>query len=158
RAGEPMSDLDTFLVELTEVHRSCRFPRRLRATADRFVPELLGLLFPHFSTIGEAPDRRVPACVEELRVAFTELCGMVQEAQEVQPELCEHFLEGLPAVRAALLEDAHALHAFDPAADSVDEVIVAYPGFYATAVYRIAHLVLPMGLPLLPRILSEHAH
>lgn len=46
----------------------------------------------------------------------------------------------------------------DPAATSVHEVIVSYPGFYAIAVYRIAHELTRLAIPILPRILSEHAH
>jgi serine O-acetyltransferase len=64
----------------------------------------------------------------------------------------------LAALRAVILDDADALFYGDPAAKSVDEVILTYPGFYATAVYRIAHCLHQLGYPLLPRLLTEHAH
>ncbi len=68
------------------------------------------------------------------------------------------FVESLPALRALLLLDAQAAVDGDPAATGVDEVILAYPGFLAVTVYRIAHRLLELGLPLLARILSEWAH
>ena len=68
------------------------------------------------------------------------------------------FLATLPTLYNKILEDAQATLAFDPAANSLEEVIVAYPGFYATAVYRIAHELARLNVPLLPRMLTEHAH
>jgi serine O-acetyltransferase len=56
------------------------------------------------------------------------------------------------------LEDAEAIFRGDPAAKSVDEVILAYPGFLAIAVYRVAHWFHNRGVPTLPRMISEHAH
>jgi serine O-acetyltransferase len=64
----------------------------------------------------------------------------------------------LPSVYDALLEDARATHDGDPAAASVDEVIAAYPGFYATACYRVAHVLHRHGVPLVPRLVTEYAH
>ena len=68
------------------------------------------------------------------------------------------FLAMIPAVRDALALDAQAAYDGDPAAKSIDEVIYCYPGFYAISVYRIAHELVTLGVPLMPRILSEYAH
>lgn len=54
--------------------------------------------------------------------------------------------------------DATSIYENDPAAGSVHEVIVSYPGFYAIAVHRISHQLSQLQVPILPRILSEHAH
>lgn len=54
--------------------------------------------------------------------------------------------------------DAQAAFDGDPAAKSIDEIIYSYPGFYAVTVYRIAHEILTLGVPLMSRIMSEHAH
>ena len=70
----------------------------------------------------------------------------------------EEFWATLPALYDQLLEDAQATLDFDPAANSLEEVIVAYPGFYATAVYRIAHRLARLNVPILPRMLTEYAH
>ncbi|MBS2034372.1 serine acetyltransferase [bacterium] len=68
------------------------------------------------------------------------------------------FLESLPEIRRKLLGDAQAAVDGDPAATGVDEVILAYPGFLAITVYRLAHRFLDLGQPVLARILSEWAH
>jgi serine O-acetyltransferase len=68
------------------------------------------------------------------------------------------FLARLPAVREALILDVQAAYDGDPAATSLDEVILAYPGMLAVTVHRVAHELHAMGVPLLPRIMSEWAH
>ena len=68
------------------------------------------------------------------------------------------FLKRLPALRALLLEDVQAAYDGDPAATNLDEVILAYPGLLAVSVYRVAHELHGMGIPLLPRIMTEWAH
>ena len=68
------------------------------------------------------------------------------------------FTSRFPAIQAALKLDAEATCAADPAATNVDEVIVAYPGFYALACYRLAHHLRDLGMPLLPRLVTERAH
>lgn len=76
-----------------------------------------------------------------------------------QAEQTAHdFLSKVPEIRQALALDAQAFYDGDPAAKNVEEVIYCYPGFYAIMVYRIAHTLLQLGVPLMPRILSEQAH
>jgi len=64
----------------------------------------------------------------------------------------------VPEIHRQLYVDATAIERGDPAAESVDEVILAYPGFLAIAVHRIAHRFYELQVPLLPRVLSEWAH
>jgi serine O-acetyltransferase len=68
------------------------------------------------------------------------------------------FLARLPDVREALVLDVQAAYDGDPAASSLDEVILAYPGMLAVTVHRVAHELHVMGVPLMPRIMSEWAH
>jgi len=68
------------------------------------------------------------------------------------------FLERLPAVRAMLAGDVQAAYDGDPAASHTDEVILAYPGVMAITVYRFAHELYQMEVPLIPRIMTEWAH
>jgi len=68
------------------------------------------------------------------------------------------FYDTLETIYNNLREDAAKICEKDPAATSVHEVIVSYPGFYAIAVYRIANRLTQLHIPILPRILSEHAH
>jgi serine O-acetyltransferase len=73
-------------------------------------------------------------------------------------EISQALLEELPALRKKLYTDVRAAYTGDPAAKSLDEIILAYPGIAAIAVYRIAHVLWEKRVPLLPRIMTEHAH
>lgn len=70
----------------------------------------------------------------------------------------DSFYDHLGTIYNNLRLDAQKIYEFDPAASSVNEVIVSYPGFYAITVYRIAHELVKLQVPVLPRILSEYAH
>ena len=72
--------------------------------------------------------------------------------------MAERFVASLPRIRAMLALDAQAAYDGDPAAKSIDEIVYCYPGFLAITVYRVAHELLELGVPLMPRIMSEHAH
>ena len=73
-------------------------------------------------------------------------------------ELTVQFLERLPEVRALLETDLQAAFDGDPAANSMDEIIIAYPGLQAIMINRIAHVLFELKVPLIPRIMTEHAH
>ena len=68
------------------------------------------------------------------------------------------FMRNLPMLRKALALDVRAAYEGDPAAQSTDEIIFSYPGLFAITVYRIAHEFYKMDIPLIPRIMTEHAH
>ncbi len=119
----------------------------------------LTLLFPHF---GSTPAHDVAVVREEVaqlgrmlhETAFAVLDGDADAASTAQ----DTYLAALPGIRVALLEDADAVVQGDPAAGSRDEVILAYPGFLAVAVHRLAHVLYGLRVPLLPRLMSEWAH
>lgn len=77
-----------------------------------------------------------------------------KQAQEVAIE----FLETLPAIRRKLASDVKAAHDGDPASKAPDEIIFCYPGLEAVTVHRIAHELYRLGVPLIPRMMSEWAH
>lgn len=68
------------------------------------------------------------------------------------------YMEKLPKILEELNQDAQFIFENDPAANSVEEVYLSYPGFYAIAVYRLSHEINNFGLPLIPRLMSESAH
>lgn len=72
--------------------------------------------------------------------------------------LTEQFLNRLPEIRRLLVEDVQAAFDGDPAATNLDEVILAYPGVLAVSVYRIAHVLYSLGVPMMARIMTEWAH
>jgi serine O-acetyltransferase len=73
-------------------------------------------------------------------------------------ELTQVFLRRLPEIRKLLLRDVQAAFDGDPAATNLDEVILAYPGLLAVSVYRIAHALYDLGVPMMARIMTEWAH
>ena len=81
-----------------------------------------------------------------------------EQAQEKAQELSVEFFRAIPGVRAIAQTDAEAFYEGDPAAFSIDEIIFCYPGLFAVTVYRLAHVLYQLGVPLLPRIMTEHAH
>ncbi|MDQ1238450.1 MAG: serine O-acetyltransferase [Thermodesulfobacteriota bacterium] len=68
------------------------------------------------------------------------------------------FLERLPVLRQDLSRDVRAHYDGDPASKSLDEIVFSYPGLYAIFVYRVAHELFLRAIPLMPRIMTEHAH
>ena len=73
-------------------------------------------------------------------------------------EITLNFIDAIPSIRRILATDVRATYEGDPAAKSYDEIIFSYPGLFAITVYRIAHKLFESGVPLLPRIMTEHAH
>jgi serine O-acetyltransferase len=73
-------------------------------------------------------------------------------------ELTQVFLSRLPQIRSLLVRDVQAAFDGDPAATNLDEVILAYPGVLAVSVYRIAHALYDLGVPMMARIMTEWAH
>jgi serine O-acetyltransferase len=80
------------------------------------------------------------------------------ECRDRGHEVTLALLEEIPAIREILATDIQAAYDGDPAARSTDEIIFSYPGIYAITVYRVAHKLHDLGVPLLPRIMTEHAH
>jgi len=130
-----------------------------RGWASRFADDLLGLLFPHFAD-------HVPGSADGIHAALQQVLGDLAgvltplDGHLARPagELADAFAEALPGVYDRLWLDAEAICGGDPAASSVDEVISAYPGFRAIAVYRLAHELARLAVPIVPRLLTEHAH
>ncbi|MBC7889288.1 MAG: serine acetyltransferase [Ferruginibacter sp.] len=73
-------------------------------------------------------------------------------------EIADHFFDEVANIYDALQRDAAEVLKFDPAAESLEEVLMAYPGFYATAVYRFSHQLWKQGVKILPRVFAEYAH
>jgi len=99
----------------------------------------------------------------ELSLCYQRECGEAAKAgasptAASAQSIAGRFLASLPALRRILLSDAEAALEGDPAAVNLDEVILAYPGFLATTVYRLAHALHSLGVPLMPRMMTEWAH
>ena len=150
---------DRFLATLCEARRAHRLPPELREHAEQFAVGTLAALFPHFSA-SHPPEPGVVAGEfgRLARLLDATLTPAVLGDARAAAELWDAFFARLPFVYDAMRADALAIYEFDPAADSVDEVILAYPGFLALACYRIAHEFHAFDVPLFPRLVTEYAH
>jgi serine O-acetyltransferase len=81
-----------------------------------------------------------------------------KECDRKAAEVMHAFFERLPAVRELLAADVQAAFDGDPAAQSTDETVFSYPGVFTISVQRLAHEFYKLDVPLLPRIMTEHAH
>ena len=81
-----------------------------------------------------------------------------REAEEKAQKICLEFLRRIPAVRAVVQTDLQAGYDGDPAATGMAEVIFSYPGLFAITVYRLAHELYTLNVPMIPRIMTEYAH
>lgn len=85
-------------------------------------------------------------------------CSKTPEGEYSADEITIGILEGLTKVREVLQTDIIAAYEGDPAAKSLEEIVMSYPSLEAISVYRIAHLINGFGVPIIPRIMSEYAH
>jgi serine O-acetyltransferase len=83
------------------------------------------------------------------------VCTLCQERGQ---EESIAFLQALPEIREILTTDIQAAYDGDPAAKTIDEVVISYPGVLAVTIHRIAHQLWQQKVPLLPRMMSEYAH
>ena len=146
-----------FAGEVEAARRAHPFPPHLRERAEILVRQSLRLLFPHFGAVGVSGPAGVQAELDQLARLLRESVASLRDAAAAEA-VTATYMAALPEVRDALTVDAEALAAGDPAAAGVDEVILAYPGFLAVAVHRLAHVLFGCDLPLLPRLMSEWAH
>lgn len=120
---------------------------------------LLQLLFPELADQRFASLREFEQAYQSLRLELHEVLRTLGDTLPGSPEQIEEaFMGRLPFIHELLNKDADAIFLGDPAAVSKIEVIRTYPGFFAVAVYRLAHEFFNLNVPLIPRILTEHAH
>ncbi len=149
--------LSAEILRIRHAH-SAAFPSK--RAARRFADHLIELLFPHLSAEAEYFTREeIDGRLALLGGELTKLLRPLRTQLAHSPEsVVARFLGVLPDVYRKLWLDARAIFDGDPAAESLDEVIAAYPGFFATYTYRIANQLYRNGVPILPRVLTEHAH
>jgi len=156
RIGEMFLPSRTRICELLEMIRQLLFPGYFghkRLTEENVRYHVGNLLVRIGGELAEeinhclCTDRDCSKCEGDALACRQESRGMAMR-----------FLQRVPEIRQMLALDAQAAYDGDPAAKSIDEIVYCYPGFYAITVYRIAHELLEVGVPLMPRIISEHAH
>lgn len=146
-----------FINKLYQQHQKSNSTFPDKSLAEEFIDGFFEFLF--------IPERQKKLTEFELAKEFesykshlsTLIYDVVGNGDQTQ-EITNKFFDEVPAIFDALLKDAEAIIQFDPAAESIEEVLVAYPGFYATAVYRFSHQLWEQGVRLLPRLFAEYAH
>lgn len=124
-----------------------------------FFDQLVGTLFPDRSSAKFQSQSEFRLHIDGLKVKFEQILTKNKSNIKGNPHLIiEEFFDRLEEVYVLLKGDVTAIYEGDPAANGVHEVIRSYPGFYAIAAYRIAHLLYDLEISLIPRIITEHAH
>ena len=133
----------------------------LKANLSEFITEVRSAMYPHIFSHNSADGSSVFSVRYCLQNAARLLADMLQSVQPDSPgnaEIVSTFLKKLPSIKATLETDVRAAYEGDPAARNVEEVMLAYPAFEAISIYRLAHLLYELNVPMIPRMLTENAH
>ncbi|MCP4248242.1 MAG: serine acetyltransferase [bacterium] len=177
--GPSLNKLVEAVVGSYRTHSDCQHIDRAylpaRGEVNELIERLMELVYPGFFGRQDLTQHNVAYHVGELlprvgllayRQILKSFCYQQDleegaedaDCQEQARRVAHEFLERLPGVRDTLAGDVQAAYDGDPAALNADEVILAYPGLLAVTVYRLAHVLYELGVPLMARIVSEWAH
>jgi serine O-acetyltransferase len=153
-----MSSFNNFSEYLFKQYENFRkdVPSMIKAHA--FTENLINFLFP-FKIDRRCTLPQIELNLAQLQIDFRDLLGPLENTLE-RPisEITIDFFSQIPEKYKDLMNDAQHFLDFDPAARSMESVILYYPGFYAITVYRLAHVLSQLKIPFLPRMMSEYAH
>ncbi len=150
-------EMEEFLNRVYQDNRNLRCKVSSKKATHQFADSFVHFLFP-FTEGGSCSPLSVRLDFERLQNDFRRIVApLVPEGQSLDG-LCHDFFGQVPGIYDDLMLDAQAILRFDPAAESLEEIILTYPGFFAIAVYRMAHALHRLGVPVLPRVISEYAH
>ena len=149
----------------------------LRKRAIDLLNTIKAALFPSLYEFGNVSDAHLTVLTEDkLCAAAEQLCSI---AMDILPERCEDpnhatcdhsgcarkaqkltmdFFSRIAGIRMILSTDLKAAYVGDPAAKNMEEILLSYPSIEAVSTYRIAHELFVLGLPVVPRIMTEYAH
>ena len=96
--------------------------------------------------------------IEDVMYNLSRQMALVLPAGENAEEICLEFLRRIPKIREVVQTDLQAAYDGDPAATGMAEIIFSYPGLFAITVYRLAHELYVLKVPMIPRIMTEYAH
>ena len=131
-------------------------PSRTRIIS--ILKQIMVVLLPeYFNYHGMSQAEALESFEGELIVEVARALAHKEEPGEAE-KLTEQFVQALPEIKRLILTDIQAIYEGDPAAKSKAEVVLCYPGFFAISIYRIAHVLYTLGVPLIPRIMTEYAH
>ena len=165
----------TFSTEQRSVQLAARALTALRSRGESGLPRLHGLksqvvewirlvrsaMYPHIFTseVREATlmEMQIGVYLQQAALLLHDMLSIVVPEEEPQG-VVRAFFESLPDIAETLETDIQAAYDGDPAARSKDEIMLAYPAFEAISIFRLAHRLYELGVPLLPRMMTEYAH
>lgn len=152
REGVPYPS-SSALKEIVDLLRSVLFPGYYgcHSVTTKTLEHYIGVDIDRISTLLE---EQIVAGFMLIGNENTELMVVAQKSKEI----VDRFLLKLPEMRATLITDIEAAYNGDPAAKGLSEIILCYPAFKAISNYRIAHELLKLNVPLIPRMIGEMAH
>jgi serine O-acetyltransferase len=126
------------------------------------IDKLRRILFPGYFTEKTyriyTAKHNLSMLIEDVMFNLNRQVGLVIQDKQEAERICLAFFREIPKVRALVQTDLQAAYDGDPAATGMAEIIFAYPGLFAIMVYRLAHVLYTLNVPMLPRIMSEYAH
>ncbi|MEL1241825.1 serine O-acetyltransferase EpsC [Flavobacterium flavipallidum] len=142
---------DLIIKNINELKSHTSINYGIKTKVEAFTEKIFYTLFDANAPLNES--------IDELEQQFKEIAALACKKPNA---LCEsgwdHFVAKLPSILKKLNQDAEYILENDPASNSIEEVYLAYPGFYAIAIYRISHELYSQDLLLFSRLMSEYAH
>ncbi len=126
--------------------------------AQNFADNIINFLFP-FKADRKCSLPLIELNLAQLQLDFKDLINPMEKMlEEGVNSITQKFFNKVPSIYESLMQDARLFLDFDPAARSIESVILYYPGFYCIAVYRLANVLFNLKIPFVPRMISEYAH
>lgn len=149
---------ERFISRLFDTHQDSPKCPTIERVAD-FTNQLLGILFPDLTNKPYSNPEELSFDLLNLKSELYEMLFMYPNRESINVDSkTSLFFDQLEGVYDILNADVQAMFEGDPAANSVDEIIRTYPGFYAIATYRLAHILYNLEVKVIPRMISEIAH
>ncbi|MEQ9300192.1 MAG: serine acetyltransferase, partial [Cyclobacteriaceae bacterium] len=148
----------TFLDRLYQQHQDCPTCPPPKVIA-QFFDDLIETLFPEVGMRAFSSKKELSIHLQKLELTLDEL--LTRNPMKPTPDLVDTsrlFFDQLPQIHESIWQDVKATYEGDPAAKSISEIVRTYPGFYAISSYRIAHVLHLLGVKVIPRMITEHAH
>ena len=150
---ERVSGAARALAENTRAQEGQSF-RGFRQNAEQLTDRLIAAMFPPYAAAALSRESALLEAAELLNACLVRVLPADRDPEAV----AEALFSALPEVQRQLQTDLNAAYEGDPAAGSVEEIILCYPAFPAIAAYRLAHVLYLEKVPLLPRMMTEYAH
>lgn len=146
-----MKNYDAVIQDIVRQKQHPNLKLRIKERTESFTSLLFYTLFD--------AETEVECNMHKLAALFDELATLVcWDPNRSCAKIWQLYCSKLPAILKKLNLDARAFVENDPAANSIEEVYLSYPGFYAIAIYRLSHELYLFNLPLVPRLMTEYAH